>query len=122
MKEKANIDDKDLWKNELYQKKEDRKTERINQILFNKRSIQNPFMSEKISKIGTKKELKEKFVDINLKEFLSKIKLLKQKPNYNKKGPYIYCAVQRGLNIDYFSSPSKNEITKTFYLLSIAIM
>ena len=41
----------------------------------------------------------ENVLNINLKYFLSKIELLKNTSNYKNKGPYIYCAVKRRLNI-----------------------
>ena len=40
------------------------------------------------------------FENFNLKIFLSKINLLKDTDNYKIKGPYIYCAVVRKINID----------------------
>ena len=39
------------------------------------------------------------FFNLNLKYFLSKIDLLKNTSNYKNKGPYIYCAVKRRLNM-----------------------
>ena len=43
-------------------------------------------------------------LDIDLKEFLSIINILKNMPDYAQKGPYIYCVVKRNLNIKNISS------------------
>ena len=40
------------------------------------------------------------FLNMNLNYFISKLKILKNSPNYKNKGPYIYCAVSRFLNLD----------------------
>ena len=42
---------------------------------------------------------------MNLRYFISRIDTLKKTSNYKKKGPYIYCAVKRLLNLNpYLSS------------------
>ena len=40
----------------------------------------------------------EKLIGINIKQFLSKIDLIKNTVDYKKKGPYIFCAVTRDIN------------------------
>ena len=49
--------------------------------------------------IKIEQEIKGIFFNLNLKYFLSKIDLLKNTSNYKNKGPYIYCAVKRRLNM-----------------------
>ena len=54
-----------------------------------RRKRRNENNGEKISK--------EILTDISIKQFLSKIDLLKNTSNFKEKGPYIYCAVKRDL-------------------------
>ncbi len=46
---------------------------------------------------------KELYLDITLKEFLLNIDFLKQTPDYEQKGPFNYCVVQRDLNFPILS-------------------
>ncbi len=41
---------------------------------------------------------------MNLRYFISRIDTLKKTSNYKKKGPYIYCAVKRLLNLNPYLS------------------
>ena len=68
---------------------------------------------ENEQKIDVNKPLIE-FENFNLKKFLSKINLLKNTNNYKIKGPYIYCAVVRKMNM-----LDKGKISSALYSLNL---
>ena len=68
---------------------------------------------ENEQKIDINKPLIE-FENFNLKIFLSKINLLKNTNNYKIKGPYIYCAVVRKMNL-----LDKGKLSSALYSLNL---
>ena len=107
-------------KEERLKEKEKTRKEKIQKKLMQKRmdnsKQKEPISSEdaKIQKeveVPKKEEANEKitlnekpldnFFNMNLDYFISILSTLKNLPNYKNKGPYIYCAVTRFLNLDH---------------------